>query len=56
MTEWAGNVRLEVIRLEEDQELFHLRLLYLDMFVPLTTAIKPELTDLEEPEFRLFWV
>jgi hypothetical protein len=26
------------------------------MFVPLTNKIVPELEELEEPEYRLFWV
>jgi len=53
--EWAENVRLEVARLDQEQEVFHLRLLYLDLLVPLTTDIKPELDDLPEPDYRLFW-
>jgi HNH endonuclease len=54
--EWTQGVRLEVVRLEEDQEMFHLKLLYLDIFTPLTSGIQPEMEGLEEPEFRLFRV
>lgn len=54
--EWQQNVRLEVIRLEDQEEMFHLRLLYLDLFTPLTAALQPEMEGLEEPEFRLFRV
>lgn len=54
--EWFRNVELEVIRLEEEQEIFHLKLLYLDVFTPLTEAIQPEMQGMEEPEFRLFRV
>lgn len=54
--EWDQNVRLEVIRMEEEQEMFHLKLLYLDLFTPLTGGVQPEMDGLEEPEFRLFRV
>jgi hypothetical protein len=54
--EWFRNVKLEVIRLEGDQEMFHLRLLYLDIFTPLTAEIQPDVEGLDEPEFRLFRV
>ena len=54
--EWIDNMKLEVIKLEGEQEIFHLTLLYLDMFVPLTSLISPELNDFKEPDFRLFWV
>lgn len=53
-SDWSRGVRLEVIKLEEDQEIFHLAFLYLDLFTPLTTPIQPDMTGLEEPEFRLF--
>jgi hypothetical protein len=36
--------------------MFHLRLLYLDLFIPLTVDVRPEMEGLEEPEFRLFRV
>jgi hypothetical protein len=54
--EWAENVQLKVVKLDGEQEIFHLTLLYVDMFVPLTNKIVPELEELEEPEYRLFWV
>lgn len=54
--EWAENVRLEVIKLEGKQEIFHLSLLYIDMLVPLTSKVIPELNKLNEPEYRLFWI
>lgn len=54
--EWFRNVKLEVIRLAEEQEIFHLKLLYLDIFTPLTENIQPDIQGMEEPEFRLFQV
>ena len=54
--EWFQNVKLEVVRLDGEQEMFHLRLLYLDLFSPLTAHVQPQMTGLEEPEFRLFRV
>ncbi len=54
--EWADNVKLEVVKLDGEQEMFHLSLLYLDMMVPLTSMITPKLEELEEPEYRLFYV
>lgn len=54
--EWCDGVKLEVIKLGRKQEMFHIRLLYLDIFLPLTTDIQPEMEGLEEPEFRLFRV
>lgn len=54
--EWFTTVKLEVIKLDGEQEIFHLRLLYLDLFVPLTTNVKPHFDSLQEPEFRLFRV
>ena len=54
--EWADNVKLEVSKLDGEQEMFHLSLLYLDMLIPLTSMITPQFDGLEEPEYRLFWV
>jgi len=54
--EWGEHVALEVVRLGQGEEVFHLRLLWLDVFTPLTGRVKPELDGLPEPEFRLFWV
>ena len=54
--EWADNVKLEVAKLDGEQEMFHLSLLYLDILIPLTSMITPQFEGLEEPEYRLFWV
>jgi len=54
--EWSQNVRLEVVKLEAEQEMFHLSLFYLDLFSPLTADVQPQMEGLEEPEFRLFRV
>lgn len=54
--EWFDNVKLEVIKMDGEQEMFHMRLLYLDLFLPLTTDVEPQMEGLEEPEFRLFRV
>jgi hypothetical protein len=54
--EWANNVKLEVAKMEGEHEMFHLSLLYLDMWVPLTRVITPQVEGLEEPEYRLFWI
>lgn len=56
LNEWAENVQLKVVRVDQEQEVFHLSLLYLDMIVPLTNNIMPQLDELKEPEYRLFWV
>lgn len=54
--EWFESLRLEVIRLDEGQEIFHLRLLYLEMFAPLTVNVQPDMGGFSEPEYRLFRV
>jgi hypothetical protein len=54
--EWASGVRLEVAKLEEGHEMFHLSLLYLDILAPLTRVITPQVEGLKEPEYRLFWI
>ncbi|MGO8788706.1 MAG: HNH endonuclease [Terriglobia bacterium] len=54
--EWPQNVSLEVIDLGAEQEMFHLSLLYLDMFSPLTAHVQPQIEGLAEPDFRLFRV
>ena len=56
MNDWFNNVNLEVIKLDEGGELFHLSLLYLDFIVPITSNIQPQLDGLPEPEFKLFRV
>jgi hypothetical protein len=52
--EWFENVKMEVIKLDGGQEMFHLKLLYMDLFTPLTTNIEPQFGEMDEPEFRLF--
>jgi hypothetical protein len=54
--EWFNNVKLEVVKLDGDQEIFHIRFLYLDLFSPLTTNVEPQLEELLGPESRLFRV
>lgn len=54
--EWNDNVKLEVVKLDGEQEIFHLNLLHIDMFVPLTSMIAQHFEGLEEPEYRLFRV
>jgi hypothetical protein len=54
--EWYETVGLEVIQLGDEQEVFHLSLLYLEMFTPLTSEVAPDMQGVEEPEFRLFWL
>ncbi len=56
LKDWNENLKLEVIKLDKGQEIFHLNLLYLNMFIPLTTLIQPEFSEFKEPEFRLFRV
>jgi hypothetical protein len=56
VSDWFQNIKLEVLRLEKEEEMFHLKLLYLDLFTPLTGAVKSEMDGMEEPEFRLFRV
>jgi len=50
---------LEMCRIGEADdmaEVFHLRLFFLDMFVPMESRILPDVNDLPEPEYRLFAV
>jgi hypothetical protein len=55
--EWTQNVRLEVLTIEDGAEIFHLKLLFIDLFTPLEPRIKPPPKDsLYEPEYRLFSV
>ena len=54
--EWFDSVKLEVIKMDGEQEMFHMRILYLDLFSPLTTNVEPQMEGLDEPEFRLFRV
>jgi len=55
-SEWYNSVKLEVVKLDGQQEMFHMRLLYLDLFSPLTTNVEPQLEGLQGPELRLFRV
>lgn len=48
--------RLELCDLSEQAEVFHLRLFFLDMFVPMETRIEPDAASFTEPESRLFKV
>jgi hypothetical protein len=55
--DWSNGVSLSVSEVEDNAEVFHLRLLYLDLFVPLDPRIQPPpMVDLPEPEYRLFVV
>jgi len=55
--EWVEDVKLEVLIIEDGAEMFHLKLLYMDLFIPLEPRIKPPPKDsLCEPEFRLFLI
>jgi hypothetical protein len=55
--EWRDGVQLSTSELEDHAELFHLHLLYLDFLVPLDLRIQPpSMTDMPEPEYRLFIV
>ena len=57
LDDWEKGVTLSVIKIDEEAEVFHLRLLYVDLMVPLHPRIQaPPMTDLREPEFRLFKV
>jgi hypothetical protein len=49
-------VLLETCDVGDSAEVFHLRLSYLDMFVPMESRIVPDLADLPEPEYRLIRV
>ncbi len=55
--DWEKGVSLSVAEIDDGAEVFHLRLLYVDLMVPLHPRIQaPPTTDLREPEFRLFKV
>lgn len=57
LQEWAENVKLEVVLIEGVSEVFHLKLLYMDLFTPLESRIqRPPRESLPEPEYRLFIV
>jgi len=55
--EWVENIKLEVEIIKADAEMFHLKLLYMDLFTPLETRVKPPPMDcLSEPEYRVFLI
>jgi hypothetical protein len=55
--EWIKNVELEVTGTEDGPEVFHLKLLYMDLITPLEPQVNPPAgEDLSEPEYRLFVV
>ena len=57
VSDWSKGVSLSVSEIEDNAEVFHLRLLYLDFMVPLEPRIQaPPMTDLPETEYRLFVV
>jgi len=56
LDEWISNVKLEVVTIDEGMEVFHLKLLYMNLMTPLESRIQPLNEDLEEPEYRLFIV
>ena len=57
---WGDDVFLDTIVVGEannQAEVFHLKLLYLDFFVPLEPQIgPPPMAEFKEPEYRLFYV
>lgn len=55
--EWVENMKLEVVIVENGAEMFHLKLLYMDLLTPLESRIQPPpKDDLPEPEYRIFVV
>lgn len=53
--EWVNNLTLETVVIEDDAEVFHLKLMYIEFFTPLDSRIWPPPKDeLPEPEYRLF--
>jgi hypothetical protein len=55
--EWVNNIKLETVIVEDDVEVFHLRLMYMNFIVPLESRIHPPPKDsLLEPEYRFFIV
>lgn len=51
--EWTSSVSLQVTAIGDDAMVFYLKLLYLDMIVPLEARILPATNDLSEPEYSL---
>jgi hypothetical protein len=53
--EWSSRVSLSVSDIEDGAEMFHLRLLYLDLMAPIDPRIQPpSIEDLGQPEYRVF--
>ncbi|MBM3156001.1 MAG: HNH endonuclease [Chloroflexi bacterium] len=57
LQEWCENIKLQIQTIEDEAEVFHLKLLYLDILTPLESRIIPPPKDsLPEPEYRIFIV
>ncbi len=57
LQEWVENVKLEIANNEEGAQVFHLKLLYIDLFTPLESQIQPPLREsMTEPACRFFSV
>lgn len=57
LRKWVENAKLEVVMIEVGAEMFHLKLLYMDVLTPLEPRINPPPMDcLCEPQYRLFIV
>lgn len=55
--EWTNNLKLETVIIEDDAEVFHLKLMYIAFIAPLESRIwPPPKGSLLEPEYRLFIV
>ncbi len=55
--EWFDGVQMNTELIEGTAEVFHLKLLYLDVITPLEPCIQPpNMTELPEPGYRLFVV
>lgn len=40
---------------DDSAEIFHLKLFYLDFFVPMERRVIPQFEEFYEPEYRIFW-
>lgn len=55
--EWADNVKMETVVIEDEAEVFHLKLMYMDFITPLEPRISsPPLDSFPEPEYRFITV
>jgi hypothetical protein len=52
--EWVGGVALETADIG-GAEIFHLKLLDMDILTPLQPNVVPSFQELPEPDYRLFW-